>query len=175
MNTETSVQHVANRGHGWLPHPLIAAIVLVNLALAVGVITAFARFGSVQSALGYCLRGETLFFDAKEQSLGVVAAGQTVTASFRLTNGGRNSIRILGCAVGCACTAPRNLPFALRVGESRDFVVTVRVPTEEQIKNRESAVFELSLTLFTSSATQSRVPLTIKGRVGGGLVAGGPG
>jgi hypothetical protein len=176
MNAGALIRHVSQREQGWLPRPAVAAIVIVNFAFVIATITAFAQFGSVQTALGYWLRGETLFVDAKEKSLGVVAPGETVTASFKLTNGARNSIRILGCASGCTCVAPKDLPFALRASESREFTVTVHVPTEQQIKNVKSTDLGLRLTLFTSSPAQSRVPLTIRGKVRVGLGAeSGPG
>ncbi len=106
MNAEALTRHVSDREQGWLPRPAIAAIIFVNIALVIATITAFARFGSVQTALGYWLRGETLFVDAKEKSLGVVAPGTTVTASFKLTN--------TGCETASASSAvPRavHVPF----------------------------------------------------------------
>lgn len=172
MNAEVLIRHVSERKQGWLPRPAVAAIFFVNLTLVIAAIMAFARFGSVQTALGYWLRGETLFVDAKEKSLGVVAPGETVTASFNLTNGARKSIRILGCASVCACAAPKDLPFSLGASESKEFIVRVKVPAEEIIKNLKSTDLELPLTLFTSSPGQSRVPLMIRGKVQVGPGAG---
>lgn len=167
MHAEASVRHVSERTQGWLPGPAVAAIIFANVALIIAVTAALATSGSVQRAMGYWLRGETLFVDAEEKSLGVVAPGDTVIASFKLTNCGGNSVRILGCASGCTCAIPNDFPFSLRGSESRVFVITVHVPTEEQIKKRKSTDLGLPLTLFTSSPAQSRIPLTIRGKVRG--------
>jgi hypothetical protein len=172
VNAAALVRQAPDPGQVWLPRPAVAAIIFVSVALVIAAITAFARFGSVQAALDYWLRGETLFVDANEKSLGVVAPGDTVTASFKLTNRGQNSIRILGCASGCTCATPKDLPFALRASETKEFAVRVAVPTKEQIKGLERTDLELPLTLFTSNRTQSRVPLTIRGKVRVGLGAG---
>ncbi len=164
MNAEISIREVSERKQGWLARPVLVAILLLSFASAIASMSAIACFGSVQRALGYGLRGETLFVDATEKSLGLIVPGETVTASFTLTNSDRNNIRILGCELGCLCAAPKDLPFTLRASESREFVVTIHVPTEQQIKNAKSTGLELPLTLFTSSPAQSRIPLTIKGR-----------
>ena len=73
MNAEALIRNFSEREQRWLPRPAVAAIVFVNFALVIATIAAFAHFGSVQTALGYWLEGETLFVDAKEKSLGVVA------------------------------------------------------------------------------------------------------
>jgi hypothetical protein len=174
MNGEALIGQVPERKQGWMPRPTLSAIVFVNLALVVVAIAACAHSDSVRMALGYRLRREYLLVDANDKSLGVVAPGENVSASFRLTNGARNTVRILGCASSCICAAPNDLPFTLAAGESRQFAVTVQVPSEERIRNFKSTDLELQLTLFTSNPTQPRVPLTIRLKVGVPSAGSGP-
>jgi Protein of unknown function (DUF1573) len=126
---------------------------------------ALVSFGSVRNAVGYYFRGETLFADATEKSVGVTPAGAEVLVSFTLTNYGTGAVRVVGCDVYCNCTVPKDLPFEIRPNERKEFTVQVEMSRPESARGRKSQELKLPLVLFTSNPSQSRLPLWINGEV----------
>jgi len=147
----------------WRLSPAMIAFVSANATLIVAAVFALASFGSIRSAVGFFMRGETLLVDANEKSFGVAAPGRTLDVQFRLTNRGDDPIRILGCKTLCTCTVPRDLPYTLGPKESRDLNITVN--TFGLVRNGEPTDLYLPLTLFTTNRAQSRVGLAIRGEV----------
>ncbi len=151
----------AARGHKrWAKDPVAIAFVSANVGLLALAVFALASFGSIGRAIGYYLRGETLLFDATEKTF-AAEPGNTVHVSFELTNKGINPIRIVGCQSVCTCTVPKDLPYTLGPGQTKELVLTVEIPTQYSGANHLS----LPLTLFTTSSTQSRIPLMLQGDV----------
>ncbi len=146
-------------------NPFAVILISTNLALLVMAVWAIASFGSIRGAVGYYLRGETLFFDSTEKSFGVASPGEKVTVAFRLTNRGRKPIRVLGCSAICTCTLPTDLPFTLGPNESRDVTLSIREPKRQVPQPSKPKDLSLEVTLFTNNAAQSRIPLTVKGRI----------
>ncbi len=142
-----------------------AAVVLVavNLTLLAGAVWAMAVYGSVGRAVAYHLRGETLFLDSSEKSFGVINRGETTNVTFKMANYGPAPIRILGCRSPCTCLVGSDLPMVIPENGSRDFVL--RVHLDPLDGSPETVHFDAELTLFTSNASQSRVPIHVKGEV----------
>ncbi len=145
-------------------------IVLPVLALAAFAIVAVAFVALIardplRRAVSDYLGGKTLFVDAEEKSVGSVSPGDTIVVGFKLKNEGREPVRILGCRTLCNCTAPLDLPFVLDPKEARDLQLTVKVPSMGRVRDGHSKLFDLPFTVFTSSATQSRFGLRIRGEV----------
>jgi len=144
--------------------PTATILICTNLALLFIVVWALASFGSIRGAIGYYLRGVTLFVDSTEKSFGVASSGDHVDVTFKLFNRGREPIRVLGCSANCGCMVPRDSPFVLSPSEGRDFKVSIDIPELERVRSRFA---NLELVLFTNHEVQSRIPLHIKGEIGG--------
>jgi len=156
----------------WVLSPVMIAFVSANAALLGMALFVLVSCGSVDKAIGYYLRGETLLLDATEKSFGVAAPSGDVGVSFRFTNWGDEPIRILGCKTVCNCTIPRDLPYTMAPGESRDLNLTVMTAPFRQVRNGRSSHINLPLTVFTSSRAQSRLGLIVRGEVREKPVAG---
>jgi Protein of unknown function (DUF1573) len=148
--------------------PSQAALVLIsaNLVILIAAVWAWAAFGSIGMAVGYCLRGERLFADATEKGFGVAEPNTVVQVTFKLTNRGDEPIRILGCHANCSCVVPSDLPFTLDRNETRDFTVSIHTPRSELLGSPAGNRLHLPLTLYTNSPVQSRFSLAVKGEVG---------
>jgi len=142
-----------------------AILIFTNLAVFAIAAWALASFGSIGGAISYYLKGETLFLDSTEKSLGIVSPGDQVGVTFKLTNRGRKQIRILGCQASCSCMIPDDLPFVLSPDESRDFTLSIRTPKPRGASDKKSIGMNLELTLFSNNPMQSRITLTIKGEI----------
>ena len=88
---------------------------------------ATATYGSIGRAVGYHLRGETLFLDSNEKSFGVIEWGETSSVTFKMINCGPAPIRILGCQSPCSCLVRDDFPFTIAGNGVRDFVIPIRV------------------------------------------------
>lgn len=165
METEQAAQQQVLPGRKSRTLNLAAAILIsTNVLLIVLATWALASFGSIRGAIGYSLRGETLFVDSTEKSFGVASPGDHVDVTFKLSNRGREPIRVLGCSANCGCMIPRDLPFVLSPSGVRDFKVSIGIPELEQVR---SPFANLELVLFTNHDGQSRIPLHIKGEIRG--------
>ena len=146
----------------WGFSPAAAAFVSANAALLAMAVFAIASFGSLGLAIGYYLRGEKLLVDAPQKSFGAAAPGETVRVSFKLANKNDVAIRILGCKAACNCTVPCELPLALAPGESKDFTLTIQMPSQ---RGRGGRRLDVPFTLFTSSVVQPRINLAVRGEL----------
>jgi hypothetical protein len=162
----THKQVVPRSGTAALFRPL-TLVAVTGLALVVWVVWAFAGFGSIREAASYYLRGETLFVDSTTKSLGAAAPSEELPVSFRLTNRGKQPIRIVGCKTSCNCMLPRDLPFALAPHEVREFTLSIRMPSPANFRSQAGRL-ELQLILFTNNPQQPRIPLSIIGKARGG-------
>jgi hypothetical protein len=144
---------------------------LLRCALGTGLLAGImatwlcAQFGSVRQGIAYYARGQTLSLDSTAKSFGLARPDEVVFVTFKLTNRGSSNVRVVGCYVYCNCAAPKDLPFALAPGETRDFTVSIRAPSAQSLKVKGSGDLELPLTLFTNIASQSRIQLSIFGQV----------
>lgn len=150
------------KGKTWTLSPLAIAFVTSNAVLLAMAVYAIVSLGSIRAAVGYYMRGETLFFDAREKTFGTAVPGETVPVSFEMTNRGADPIRVLGCRAGCSCMVPRDLPYTLRPNERKTLNLTVRMPPRRD-EARPPAKLGLPLTLFTSNRAQSRIELLVRG------------
>ncbi|MGO9466796.1 MAG: DUF1573 domain-containing protein [Isosphaeraceae bacterium] len=141
------------------PSRLIAAG--LGLALLAAVLWAVGGFSAIRS-----IGRETISVDSRARSFGVVARGDRIAVSFKLTNHGRDPVRIVGCRAGCGCMLPEDLPFSIRPNGSRDFRVSIKFPPAPAggpvVETRT-----YPLTLFTSNPDQFEIPLTVSGEVRG--------
>jgi len=126
--------------------PAILALIVVKLNL-----------GPLKVATNY-VRGEALAVDAKVKSFGKSLPGQTQEVTFFVTNIGPDPFRIVGCRPDCTCTAPKNLPMSLSPGETKPLHFTVHT---DEVKSDA----RISITLYTTLATQRQVDLSIIGEV----------
>ena len=150
-------------------------IVAAGLGLVLLLFACWAAGGVTAIRTAYShLRGETILVDSHAKSFGIVAPGDRVTVSFRLTNDGREPVRIVGCRAGCSCMVPDDLPFAIGPKGSRDFAVSIKVPQKRG--NGSVVARKLALTLFTSNPAQLEIPLTMSGQIRGtpGALNSGP-
>ena len=164
MGSSTRQQVLATK-QKWTLSPLAAAVICVSLALCAMAVWGLANFGSIRDAISYYFKGETLILDSTTKSFGVAAPGERVSISFKLTNRGKTSIRILGCYARCTCLVPGDLPITLQSNEKRDFTVSISMPSHDEARARKSTHLELPFVLFTSSPTKSRVALSVSGEV----------
>ncbi len=134
----------------------LAITLFASLTWAVG------GFKAVRSAY-HRITGETILVDEHTKSFGVVAPGDRIAFSFKLTNTGSTPVRIAGCESACGCVMPTDLPFVLNPNESRDFPISIHNPNLEGAMPRGS--LSLPLNLFTTNPAQPRIRLTVKGEV----------
>ena len=165
MGTERSTQQqILLKRASRVRSPAAMTLISANLVIFIMAIWALAGFGSIRGAIEYYLRGETLFVDSTRKSFGIVSPGDHVDLTFKLTNRGREPLRVLGCSAICGCMTPRDLPFVLRPSAGRDFKVSIDIPELERVQSR---FLDLELVLYTDLDTQSRIPLHIKGEIRG--------
>lgn len=108
--------------------------------------------------------GRLISVDSDAKSFGVVSPGDPIAVSFRLTNHGREPVRIVGCRAGCSCMLPEDLPLEIRPNASRDFRVSFNFrPVPGGGPALETRTYPLIL--FTSSPGQFKIPLTVTGEV----------
>jgi hypothetical protein len=163
METDQLTQRKTTDAKAWMWGRGVKVVIATTLTLAVIVIWALAGFGSLSVAAAYYLKGQTLFVDSTSKSMGVASPGETVVVPFRLTNHGRERVRIVGCYAYCNCMLPGDLPFTMAPGEVRNFNVSIKMPTRVNLRGAKSASLKFPLTLFTSIPAQSRVGLSIEG------------
>jgi hypothetical protein len=165
MDNRTSVNYIVPIRKRWGIGPAGTAIVIVSSMVLMAAGWSLYAFGSIQQAVGYYLRGETLSADMAEKSFGIVSPGDPIRVPFKLTNRGRESVRVLGCSASCICILPDDLPFTLNPNESRDFVLFVSNPKPGERGSIKPSSLRFDITLFTNDPTQRRLPLVIKGEV----------
>jgi hypothetical protein len=165
MDNQTSANYVVSTRKGWGIGPVGAAIVIVNSMVVLAAGWSLYAFGSVQQAVGYYLRGETVSADTAEKSFGIVSPGDPIKVLFKLTNRGREPVRVLGCDASCICIVPDDLPFSLDPNESRDFVVSIWNPKPGERGSIKPSSLRFDITLFTNDPMQRRLPLVIRGEV----------
>jgi Protein of unknown function (DUF1573) len=143
------------------PHAMIAAAGL-GLVLLVIATWAVGGFSAIRTAYAY-MRGEAIFVDSYSKSFGSVHAGDPITVSFRLTNVGDKPVRFVGCRAYCGCVVPDDLPFTINPNDYREFTLSVR--TFEPVGANSTESFSQPVILYTTSAAQLEIPLTIKGEI----------
>ncbi len=149
---------------GWGLRPSVTVFIFASLAfLGMGTWAAM-TFGSIRQAIGYYLRGETLFVNSNVKTYGMASPGDDVQVSFKLSNRGREAIRVVGCFSICGCMVPKDLPFVIPPSGSRDFNLSIHIPDYEPSQARFT---NLDVVVYTSSPGQSRIPLQIKGEIRG--------
>ena len=166
IRTEKAIRASAGkcRASGLLS-PTAIVFGTASTAVIAAALFALAGFGSIRAVVGYYFRSETLIVDATEKSFGVTFPLEKAGVSFKFTNRGEEPIRILGCKTRCACTVARDLPFTLKPNESKQLNLTVQPPPFEQGAVAQIDYLELPITVFTSSRTQSRINVIIRGEV----------
>ena len=121
------------------------------------------RIERVQQAIAV-VKGETVLVDATTKSFGVARAGDAIHLSYKLTNRGGKSVRIVGCRATCRCIVPgQDLPFTLRPRESRDFPISIRNPG--RVAGTAPQTVNWQVTLYTTNPAQARIALSIKGEI----------
>ena len=144
-------------------NPFAMVLISTNLALLVMAVWAFVSFGSIRSAMGYYVRGETLLVDSNEKSFGTASPGDPIGVTFTLTNRDLRPVRVLGCQASCTCIVPENLPLTLLPNQKGGLTISIR--TNAQSVKLGRSMVEQEVVLFTSSPAQPELHLTIKGRI----------
>ncbi len=147
-----------------LPAPAIVVPLMVSAVLLAATVWAIASFGSIGRAVAYHLRGETLFLDANEKSVGTINRGETAKVTFKMVNLGSAPLRIVGLKTWCACPVDEDFPLTIAAGASHDLTVPIQAAPPPDVPE-EQLSFNAELTLFTNNPNQSRVPIHVKGRV----------
>ena len=133
-------------------------IIFCHIIFILIFIIACNRYGSLRNALSFFSTGQLLYIEPAHKTFGTAAPGEQVVVPFRLTNRGRDAIRVVGSTVGCSCTVPDDMPFRIAPGRSRTFHVTIKVPNEP-------GPVEMPIVLYTSIPDQSRINLRITGTI----------
>jgi len=141
----------------WNKRWFLTVLMLFAAPATFALIVANLNLGSVKVATSY-VRGEPLAVDAKVKSFGKSLPGQTQDVTFFVTNHGPDPFRVVGCRADCTCTAPKNLPMSLSPGETKPLHFTVHT---DEVKSDA----RISVTLYTTLATQRQVDLSIIGEV----------
>jgi len=163
METEQAIQQeVLPRKRAWVSR--WSGAFFVSAAL-VPLMLAFWTLGGLDAmGVAYALmKGETLFVDSFSKSFGIVQTGDPIAVSYRLTNRGDQSVRVVGCQAICTCIVPDDLPFTLHPKESRDLKISILNPKTED--KGPSQAINWGITLFTTNPAQIQVPLTVKGEI----------
>ena len=125
--------------------------------LAAGVSIAFgtSRGSDAPATKGRDEAARQLTVDEPNPSLGVVDPKKTYFVTFKLTNRGKEPMRILGAAPMCTCTVPSGLPMTIPAGETRSLKVKYYPPSRLE-------TVEIPLLLHTNLAAQRSVRLSIR-------------
>jgi hypothetical protein len=163
MEMEQAIQrHAAPPFRGWAPRrrgAILVCAIMAPLMLACWVLGGFRALG-----VGFALmKGETILVDSPTKSFGVVAPGDPIAVSYKLTNWGDQDVRIVGFRAKCKCMAPDILPFVLHPRESRD--LSISIVNRQREGEVSSQTIDWIITIFTTNPAQVQIPLTVKGEI----------
>jgi hypothetical protein len=136
---------------------LSLTFILTNFIFFILLGWAIFEYGSMRNAIDR-VRGHVLVVDSSTKSFGNLTVGSRVDLTYRLTNVGNDTVRILGSQVDCTCVVYDDRPFRLAPRESREFQVSIEL-VEKPGKVRRV------VTLFTNIPNQPKLELSIIGAV----------
>jgi hypothetical protein len=137
---------------------LLAVVVLTSLFLGLFAGLGRYRFGSFARARAY-VRGDRLFVDDRDRSIGDIRAGTKLTLQYAVTNLTGHPVRLLGARPSCSCTVVDDLPATLAALETRS--IPVVIDTSERVKEALTGTVDI----FTDEPRSQTLRLAFAGRI----------